>query len=271
MTRDAASIRSGGLAAALLALAIILPAADALAARGGALEVSQAAIGNRVSDLTLIDTGGERVKLHELLDRPLGISLIYTGCAHSCSVTTRYLDRVVQTAREAMDADSFGMLTIGFDHGVDTPESMTNHARRHGVDDPDWQFVVAERNDELEQLIEELGFVYTPSPRGFDHTVQLSLLDRDGTLYRQIYGETFEAPKLVEPLKDLVWRRPKSEQGLLASIGERIRLFCTVYDARGDRYYFDYSMFMGLGLGGVFLLLISGWTGRELIKRRRSA
>lgn len=270
MTRDATSIRCGGLAAALLALAIVLPAADALAARGDALEISQAAIGNRLSDLTLIDTGGERVRLHELLERPLGISLIYTGCAHSCSVTTRYLDRVVQTAREAMGDDAFGMLTIGFDHGVDTPESMADHARRHGVADPDWRFVVAEESEALERLIDELGFVYTPSPRGFDHTVQLSLLDRDGTLYRQIYGETFEAPKLVEPLKDLVWRRPKSEQGLLASIGERIRLFCTVYDARGDRYYFDYSMFIGMGLGGIFLLLVGGWTTREMFKRRGS-
>lgn len=263
-----APVRSGP---ALLALALMLPAAIAFGARGDALEISQAAINNHVSDLTLVDSEGERLKLHDLLDRPLGISLIYTGCAHSCSVTTRYLDRVVQTARAAMGKHSFGMLTIGFDHGVDTPESMANHARRHGVDDPDWRFVVAEQSEELEELIEELGFVYTPSPRGFDHTVQLSLLDRDGTLYRQIYGETFEAPKLVEPLKDLVWRRPKSEQGLLASIGERIRLFCTVYDARGDRYYFDYSMFMGLGLGGIFLLLVGGWTVREFVKRRSSA
>ncbi|RFF27372.1 MULTISPECIES: SCO family protein [unclassified Wenzhouxiangella] len=260
----------GRLAPALLAFGLLLPTAGVFAARGDALEISQEAIGNRVSDLTLIDSNGERLKLHDLLERPLGISLIYTGCAHSCSVTTRYLDRVVQTAREAMGEDSFGMLTIGFDHGVDTPESMANHARRHGVNDPDWQFVVAERSDELERLIEQLGFVYTPSPRGFDHTVQVSLLDRDGTLYRQIYGETFEAPKLVEPLKDLVWRRPKSEQGLLAGIGERIRLFCTVYDARGDRYYFDYSMFIGLGLGGLFLLLVGGWTGREVLKRRGS-
>jgi protein SCO1 len=263
-------ITPGRLAPALLAFALVLSAVDGIAARGDVLEISQAAIGNRVSDLTLIDSTGKRLNLHDLLERPLGISLIYTGCAHSCSVTTRYLDRVVQTARDAMGTDSFGMLTIGFDHGVDTPESMANHARRHGVDDPDWQFVVAERSEALEQLIAELGFVYTPSPRGFDHTVQLSLLDRDGSLYRQVYGETFKAPQLVEPLKDLVWRRPKSEQGLMASIGERIRLFCTVYDARGDRYYFDYSMFVGLGLGGAFLLLIGGWTGRELIKRRRS-
>lgn len=234
-----------------------------------ALAVSQAAIGERVGDITLIDRSGERHRLHDLLDRPLGISLIYTGCAHSCSITTRYLDRVVKTARRALDADSFGMLTIGFDFGVDTPESMANHARRHGVDDEDWLFAVAADRAELEGLIEDLGFVYTPSPRGFDHTVQLSLLDREGTVYRQVYGETFDAPHLVEPLKDLVWRRPSQGDSLLGSIGKRIRLFCTVYDARGDRYYFDYSMFMGMLFGAVFILGIGAWTGREMLLRRQ--
>lgn len=234
-----------------------------------ALAISQDAIGGRVGDITLIDTSGQSRQLADLLDRPLGISLIYTACAHSCSVTTRYLDRVVQTARRALGHDSFRMLSIGFDHGVDSTESMAEYARRHRVDDEQWLFVVAEDRGELERLIDDLGFVYRPSPRGFDHTVQVSLLDRDGRLYRQVYGETFDAPQLVEPLKDLVWRRPPGERSLLGQLGDRIRLFCTVYDAAGDRYYFDYSLFMGIIFGGTFILLIGGWTGREFLKRRQ--
>ena len=256
------------LASLLFGLGLMLSGA-ATAAGDEALDISQAAIGNRISDLTLVDSQGETLRLHELLDRPLGISLIYTGCAHSCSITTRFLDRVVGKARDSLGPDSFNMLTIGFDHPRDTPESMANHARRHGVDDANWRFVVAEDSGELERLIEELGFVYQPSARGFDHTVQVSLIDRDGLLYRQVYGETFDAPLLVEPLKDLVLGRPSSEDSLLGRIGKRIRLFCTVYDPRGDRYYFDYSMFMGIIVGGLFLLAVAAWTGTELVRRRR--
>jgi len=254
---------------ALLIIALSPPATAQAVAGDQALAISQAAIGNKVRDLELVDTEGQRHRLHELLDRPLGISLIFTACAHSCSVTTRYLDRVVNTARESLGEDSFGMLSIGFDLPQDTPEAMAEYARRHGVDDEHWLFAVATDQAELEQLIEDLGFVYTPSPRGFDHTVQLSLIDRDARLYRQVYGETFDAPQLVEPLKDLVWRRPAEERSVLQRLGDRVRLFCTVYDARGDRYYFDYSLFMGIIVGGVFLLLVGGWTTRELLRRRR--
>lgn len=253
--------------ACLLTAALAGSASPSARVNDEALAVSQDAIGGRVGDITLIDTAGRRHQLAELLDRPLGISLIYTACAHSCSVTTRYLDRVVQTARKALGNDSFRMLSIGFDFGVDSPESMTEYARRHRVDDDQWLFVVAEDRGELERLIADLGFVYRPSPRGFDHTVQVSLLDRDGRLYRQVYGETFDAPQLVEPLKDLVWRRPPRERSLLGQLGDRIRLFCTVYDAAGDRYYFDYSLFMGIVFGGTFILLIGGWTGNEMLKR----
>jgi len=263
--------RAGLFAPALLAFGLLSATATLASGNDEVLATSQDAIGNNVSDLTLIDTQGQRLQLRELLDRPLGISLIYTACAHSCSVTTRYLDQVVQTARKAVGEDSFRMLTIGFDHGVDTPETMAEYARRHGVNDPQWHFVIPETREELDRLIEELGFVYTPSPRGFDHTVQVSLIDREGIVYRQVYGETFDAPQLVEPLKDLVWRRPASDEGLLSSVGRRIKLFCTVYDARGDRYYFDYSIFMGLIMGGIFILFIGGWTAREIIKRRRAA
>lgn len=256
---------------ALLGLGLLLSNLSAAAGDNDPLDVSQAAIGNRISDLELITTEGERLKLSELTGRPLGISLIYTACVHSCSVTTRYLDRVVKKARHSLGADSFTLLTIGFDFPQDSPETMAHYAHRHGVSDPNWRFVVAADQDELNRLIDELGFVYEPSPRGFDHTVQVSLIDRDGMLYRQVYGETFDAPLLIEPLKDLVLRRPASDESLMGYIGKRIRFFCTVYDARADRYYFNYSIFMGLIAGGLFLIAIAAWVGNELLRGRRQA
>lgn len=258
------------LAALLLAAGPSSPQARAFG-NDEALAISQDAIGNRIGDIRLIDAAGDTHTLHELLDRPVGISLIYTACAHACSVTTRHLGRVVDSAREALGDDRFRMVSIGFDFPVDTPEAMANYARRHGINDEHWLFAVAEDRAELEALIEDLGFVYTAGPGGFDHTVQVSLIDRDKLLYRQVYGETFDAPQLVEPLKDLVWRRPGAGDTLLGSIGKRIRLFCTVYDARGDRYYFDYSLFMGMLFGGIFILGIGAWTGREWLRRRSRA
>ena len=45
----------------------------------------------------------------------------------------------------------------------------------------------------------------------------------------------------------------------------RSRLFCTLYDARSERYYFDYSVFIGLIIGAgilgfmAFIILRNVW------------
>lgn len=259
---------------AVLAAVTVLAAAAAAettterAATLEAMAISQAALGNAVRDLELRDSHGSRRQLREFFGRPVAISLIYTACAHSCSVTTRHVGRVVQMARHALGADSFTMLTVGFDPAGDDPEAMRQFARRHGISDPNWIFLSAGEPDGLDRLVADLGFVYTASPRGFDHTVQISLLDSSGHVYRQIYGETFEAPLLVEPLKELVLGRPSADAGLLERISDRVRLFCTVYDARGDRYVFDYSLFMGIVAGVLVLGLAIAWLTREILRKR---
>jgi protein SCO1 len=253
----------------LLAIAVT-GAAAAPTGQDRAIERSQAALGNRVGDLVFTDTSGRERRLSEFRGRPVVLSLIFTACTHSCSVTTRYIDRVVRITRDALGDDSFTLLTIGFDVPVDTPEAMRAYAERHGVRDPDWHFLSSDDEAAMARLMDEVGFHHEPSPRGFDHTVQLTLLDRSGTVYRQVYGEYFPTPQLVEPLKQLVLGRPAPDAGLLERVGDRVRLFCTVYDARADRYYFDYSLFTGLFLGAVVLGGTMIWLGTEIRSSRRN-
>ncbi|HRQ64575.1 MAG TPA: SCO family protein [Xanthomonadaceae bacterium] len=238
-----------------------------------AIELSQAALGNRISDMAFVDSRGQSHRLSEFEGRPVAISLVFTACVHACSVTTRHIDRVAQIARAALGAESFTLLTIGFDTPVDTPEALRAYANRHGISDPNWHFLASDDAEAMARLMEELGFVSVASPRGFDHTVQLSLLDRDGILYRQVYGELFNTPLLVEPLKDLVLGRPASDDGLFTRVSNRVRLFCTVYDPKSGRYYFDYSLFAGMFIGVVFIGGVALWLLLEVrgARRRRTA
>jgi protein SCO1/2 len=234
-----------------------------------ALAFSQAAIGRELPDMVLFDARGQTRRLADFLDKPLVISMVFTACAHSCSVTTHHIARMIREARNAVGAEGFHMLTIGFDTAADTPDAMRAFARRYRIEDPDWHFLGGSDAQAMQALLDRLGVLVRPSPRGFDHTVQLSVVDQNGVLYRQVYGETFPTPHLVEPLKDLLWDRPPAERGWLETLGDRIRLFCTVYDARGDRYYFDYSLFAGMLIGTLFLGGISLWLLREILVARR--
>jgi len=87
-----------------------------------------------------------------------------------------------------------------------------------------------------------------PSPRGFDHMVQATVVDATGTVYRQVYGQDFQPPLLVDPLKRLALGQAAREDTLEAMI-EGVRLFCTVYDPASGRYRFDWSIVLSFAIG----------------------
>jgi protein SCO1 len=235
-----------------------------------AIDMSQAALGNEIGALRFLDQHGQSRSLDEFRGRPVLLSLIFTACVHSCQVSTRHLDRLTRIARAALGTDSFTVLTVGFDQPVDTSAQMAEYARRYGITDPHWHFLSSPDEATISALMDAVGFLRTPSPRGFDHTVQVTVLDREGRVHRQVYGEIFPTPQLVEPLKDLVFNRPASEAGMFGQLTDRVRLFCTVYDAQGDRYKFDYSLFAGIFIGVLVLGSSIAWLLTEVRRSRRS-
>lgn len=233
-----------------------------------ALKYSQAAIGRRLGDYTLTGVDGQPARLFSYRGRPIVVSLVYTSCYHTCSVTTRQLAKVMRTARQALGPRSFAVLTIGFDTPVDTPMAMRNFQRQQGVDMEDWAFLSTDAQT-IRGLAKDLGFLYSPSPKGFDHLLQSTVIDGEGKVYRQVYGDLFVTPALVEPLKELVFGT-RSEQGAIESLLSKVRLFCTTYDPSGDRYYFDYSLFIGMAIGASIVGLGVTFLIRETLRSRRA-
>ena len=164
--------------------------------------------------------------------------------------------RSLPTARGVLGPESFRVVTIGFDTAADTPDRMRNFARERGIDTAQWYFLSADA-DTVHALARDLGFTYFASPKGFDHLAQTTIVDADGRIYRPIYGDSFAAPTLVEPLKDLVFGRKASTKNWDGWING-IRLFCTVYDPTSGRYRFDYSLFVAIVTGLVSLGAL-GW------------
>lgn len=237
-----------------------------------ALEESQKAIGNRLSNVRLTDAAGRGLKLHELHGKPLVLSLIYTSCYQICPMTTKHLAKVVDKARTALGHDSFNVAVLGFDTQFDSPQAMLSFARKQGIDDAGWYLLSADA-DTVAALSKELGFMFFTSPNGFDHVIQATVIDAQGVIYRQVYGEVFDTPLLVEPLKELVLGRPQPNQTLLEDLVKKVRFFCTSYDPATDSYHFDYSLFIGMVIGALVILSIVTFLIREhrRSKRRKQA
>jgi protein SCO1/2 len=247
---------------ALAALALASLAAAAPLTADNALSASRAVVGRPVGNYTLTATDGKRVRLSDFRGRPLLVNFVYTGCSQVCPTTSRFLARAVREAQGAVGADAFSTLTIGFNPPADNPQSMRAFARAHDLDLPHWQFLAPDIAD-IDALTRDFGFSYASTAGGFDHLAQVTIVDADGRVFRQIYGESFELPMLIEPLKALVTGAPPPPS-TYSSLLERVRLLCTVYDPRAGRYRLNYALFIevfaGLSiLGSVAWYLTSEW------------
>ena len=209
------------------------------------------------------------LSLAEFAGKPLVVSFVYTSCYHICPATTRHLAKAVRTAYQALGEESFRVVTIGFDTAFDKPETMRAFAKKQGVALADWRFLSGNQRT-IDALARDLGFLYVRSPNGYDHLIQATIIDGEGKVYRQVYGELIQTPLLVVPLMELVFG-VKPNEGFMQGLVKRVRLFCTVYDPASDRYKFDYSLFIGIGVGATVLSLLIGYFIREMRRSRSGA
>lgn len=228
-----------------------------------ALRASQAAIGHRLSDLSFTDQDGRPLRLAELRGRPLVMSLIYTNCYDVCSGLTLHLREVVRVAREALGPGQFSVLTVGFDAKHDTPARMLVYGRERRITAADWRLASGDAAT-IGRLADETGFTWAASSGGFQHIAQVTIVDADGTVVQQVYGQDFPPPQLIEPLKSLVLARGL-DRSSVRGVLEAVRLFCTAYDPASGRYGFDYSMLVG----ALPVLLILGMAAAALIAAGR--
>jgi len=262
----------GVLKAALLA--VLLAAATAPLARADdlarrAYEVSQAAIGTRVGDHRLTDMNGRPLRLGEITDRPLVISLVYTSCGTVCPVVSDHLRDVVLDARRALGSESFNVLTFGFDARNDSPAKLRGFAVSHRIGDvPRW-WVASADPATTAVLLRELGFSYEDIAGGFRHVTQTTVLKPGGEVYRQVYGQDFPAPALIEPLKALVLGG-STLAAQPAELWKRLTFLCTTYDPATGAYRFDYGIFFGIFFGALSLLLMALVILRLWRERRRA-
>lgn len=227
-----------------------------------AVLVSAAALGQRIPDAVFTRSDGKSVRISDYAGRPLLVSMIYTGCIDVCPTLLESLYPAVNAARNSLGADSFSVITVGFDAAADSPARMESFARARGINLPNWDFLAGDEAN-VSALARAVGFAYYARAGGWDHLAQVSVIDKDGLVYNQVYGSAFEPPLIVDPLKALVFDRRQPLSSMTALIN-RVKYFCTVYDPSSGRYYFNYSLFMSIAIGifcfgGVLTVLLREW------------
>jgi protein SCO1/2 len=231
------------------------------------IEQSEQAIGRFLGNYKLTDSTGTQLSLRDYRGKPLVISLIYTACSSVCPPTTQHLIDAVNEAGRIFGLDSFNVLTVGFDARNDTPARMAQFALIQGVKIKNWRLASADPAT-IEPLLRDLGFSYVAVAGGFDHVTQTTIVDRDGKVYRSVYGEDFPLQMFIEPLKDAIYGTSGSFS--MSGILNRIKFICTVYDPGTGRYRIDYGLAFGSVIAGLSLLVFGGLIYREWFRTGRA-
>jgi len=233
-----------------------------------ALAISAQAVGRELRSHALVDSSGMQFVLDDLRGKPLVISLVYTSCSAVCPATTQHLIDAVTEAGRAVGFDRFRVLTVGFDARHDTPAKLAQFAATQGVKLENWRFATAD-DATLAPLLSDLGFSYRAVAGGFDHLTQTTIIDRDGKVFRQVYGEDFPMAVFVEPLKEVVQGDARARLAF-SGIVDRIRFICTIYDPGAKRYRIDYGLVFGSVLAALSLALMGGLILREWVRSRQA-
>ena len=253
-----------GAAAGAAVAPVFSPALD----QTTALRDSQAAVGRAIGDFTLQDREGRSVRLSSYRGKPLLVNFIYTGCFQVCPVTTQALQKVVSVAQNAFGKGRFNVISIGFNQPADSPQALKSFAAQYGINASNWEFLSPPASI-VPDLTRDFGFSFVATAAGFDHLLQVSVVDAEGRIYRQIYGEAYSADYLTEPLKQLITGTPVVDDTSLSAIVERVRILCSVYDPRTGKYRVSYGLVFEIAGGVTFLVWIMWFFFGEWLTRRR--
>ncbi len=232
-----------------------------------AVRASQAAIGERIGEHILLDRDANPVRLSSYRGKPLLVSFIYTGCFQVCPTGTRALQQTVRVLEKRFGTGQFNVVSIGFNQPADSPAAMKAFAAQNGINLPYWTFLSPAASD-VEALTREFGFSFQATAAGFDHVLQVTLVDAEGRVVRQVYGGEIAPDALGEPLTLLLARQPLPLQSGLSALIDRVRILCTVYDPRTGTYRVDYSLALEIAGGLTFAITMLGYLFNEWRQRR---
>jgi protein SCO1 len=261
---------------ACFALSIAAPAAASPTSptpvtldHAAALRASQAVIGKTVGDFTLLDREGRPIRLAQYRGKPLLVSFIYTGCFQVCPLTTRSLQTALEAGRGVFGTSQFNVVSIGFNQPVDSPQALKAFARQHRIDAANWEFL-SPPAAVVEPLTRDFGFSYLATPAGFDHVLQATLLDAEGRVYRQIYGDQLNAASIGEPLAQLLRNAPAPQRFQLEELIDRVRILCTEFDPATGKVRVKYGLLLEIAGGATFALTMLWFFLAEWRERRRA-
>jgi protein SCO1/2 len=164
---------------------------------------------SELSDFTLTNQAGQRVRRPDLLGSVLVGDIIFTRCPGPCARMTANLARL---QRVLAPTEPVRFFSLTADPDFDTPTVLAAYARRYEAEVPRWQFLTGSKaelyrlatHDLLLVVVDNTADTSAPPEDLFLHSTKLVVLDRAGRLRATFDGEDPEVvPRIVEAVRKL--------------------------------------------------------------------
>lgn len=140
----------------------------------------------KAPEFELTDQNNKKITNKDMLGKVYVVEFFYARCPTICPVMNSNLKFVDQEIK----SKDFGIISISIDPTNDTPEFLKSHARKLGVNNPNWHFLTGDRAY-IGRIANEFD-IYVgdkeDQAESLNHSGMLALVDQEGNV-RCRYGE----------------------------------------------------------------------------------
>ena len=215
------------------------------------------------TDISFLDESGDVVTFASLVGegQPVILNFVYHTCPMLCSIL---LDQMVKGLKDVdrMPGQDFQIITVSM-AAYETTELAQQQKERYlaMLDRPGaeegWHFLTGDESS-IAALANAVGFGFkwVEETSEFAHPAALIFLTSDGTITRYLHGMDYRGSDLDKALIE-------AARGEVASVVDRIILYCYQFDPDSNSYVVHATNIMKLGglltLGLLALVLYTLW------------
>jgi protein SCO1 len=205
------------------------------------------------------DENGELFELSHYIDRPTIIVPVYYRCANVCGVIQSALVSVFPQIGLTVGQD-FNVLSISFDSSdtfLDARKKKNTYynSLSSSLSKNAWRFLTGNQG-EINKFLGSLGYDISPKEKDYLHPVASIVIDRDGTIIRYLYGQSF----LGKEVKLALYQ---AKEGRVSSSIKRLVKFCFSYDPKGNSRVVNVKLVFAT----LFLLSLVGYVCYLIVKK----
>jgi protein SCO1 len=203
-------------------------------------------------DISFYDENGQKIKLADMLGKPVILALVYYTCERICpqllAGMAEALPRLAMTAGR-----DYRVVSASFD-ASDTPQIARsvkrNYVKAAGASFPAgaWEFLTADAEN-IHRLTESVGFRFRKDSHGFTHPVVLIFLSPEGKISRYFSVTKYEygaAYPISFSSFDLNMALTEAAQGKPVTELRKAILYCFSHEPPGQSKFFYFISIIGL-------------------------